>query len=71
MDILRPEIRVTRMTQEQVEHVARTFYEAEYPGKWNDAPGMLRERFRDRARSALATLNRQIEACWSGARPLA
>jgi hypothetical protein len=59
------------MTREQVEHVARTFYEAEHRGDWHDAPGRLRERFRDRARTALATLNRQIAECRSAAKPAA
>lgn len=59
------------MTREQVEHVARTFYEAEYRGHWHDAPGRLQECFRDRARTALATLNRQIAACRSAAKPAA
>ena len=50
------------MTQEQVEHVV-TFYEAEFPGPWVNAQGAIREHFRDRARTAVATLNRQIAQC--------
>ena len=48
------------MTHEQVEHVVRAFYEAEFPGPWVNAQGAIREHFRDRARTAVATLNRQI-----------
>jgi hypothetical protein len=59
------------MTREQVEHVARTFYEAEYPGKWHEAAGALQEHFRGLARAAIATLNRQIAGCRSAAKPAA
>ncbi|QRM28688.1 hypothetical protein [Microvirga sp. VF16] len=51
------------MTQEQVEHVARAFYEAEFPGTWNDAQGAIQRHFRDLARTAIATLNRQMAQC--------
>ena len=51
------------MTLEQVEHVVRAFYEAEFPGPWVNAQGAIREHFRDRARTAVATLNRQIAQC--------
>ena len=51
------------MTQEQVEHVVRAFYEAEFPGPWVNAQGAIREHFRDLARTAVATLNRQIAQC--------
>ncbi|WP_404295410.1 hypothetical protein ACD578_28155 (plasmid) [Microvirga sp. RSM25] len=51
------------MTQEQVEHVARAFYEAEFPGPWDDARGAIQERFRDLARTAIVILNRQIAQC--------
>jgi hypothetical protein len=72
LDILSREFRETCVTREQVEHVARTFYDAEeHRGDWHDAPAWLRERFRDRARTALATLNRQIAECRSAAKPAA
>ena len=48
------------MTPEQVEYVARAFYEAEHRGDWEGAPGGLQQRFRDLARLAIATLNREI-----------
>jgi hypothetical protein len=51
------------MTQEQVEHVARAFYEAELLGPWDDAQSAIQEHFRDLARTAIATLNRQIAQC--------
>jgi hypothetical protein len=48
------------MTSEQIEHVARAFYEAKHPDGWEDAPRALRQHFRDLAYLAIATLNRQI-----------
>ncbi len=48
------------MTPEQVGYVARAFYEAEHRGDWEGAPGDLQQRFRDLARLAIATLNREI-----------
>ena len=51
------------MTLEQVEHVVRAFYEAEFPGPWANAQGAIREHFRDLARTAVATLNCQIAQC--------
>ena len=48
------------MTQEQVEHVARAFYEAEFLGPWDNAQGAIQEHFRDLARTAIATLNHEI-----------
>jgi hypothetical protein len=48
------------MASEQVEHVARAFYEAEYPDEWEKAPSVLRQHFRGLACLAIATLNRQI-----------
>jgi hypothetical protein len=60
------------MTQEQVEHVARAFYEAELLGPWDDAQSAIQEHFRNLARTAIATLNRQIAQCRrSVARPSA
>jgi hypothetical protein len=60
------------MTREQVERVARAFYEAEYPGEWHEAAGAFQEHFRDLARTAIATLNRQMAQCRrSVARPSA
>lgn len=57
------------MTHEQVEHVARAFYEAEYPGEWNEVPEAAQEHFRDLARTAIATLNCQIAAYRSALKP--
>lgn len=57
------------MTREQVEHVARAFYEAEYPGKWHEAAEASQEHFRDLARTAIVTLNRQIAAYRSAVKP--
>ena len=48
------------MTQEQVEHVARAFYEAEFLGLWDNAQGAIQEHFRDLARTAIATLDHEI-----------
>jgi hypothetical protein len=45
------------MTQEQVEHVARAFYEAEFSGPWNEAGEAAQDRFRNLALTAIATLN--------------
>jgi hypothetical protein len=51
------------MTQEQVEHVARAFYEAEFSGPWNEAGEAAQDRFRNLAITAIATLNQQIAQC--------
>jgi hypothetical protein len=48
------------MTLEQVEHVARAFYEAEFLGLWDNAQGAIQEHFRDLARAAIATLDHEI-----------
>jgi hypothetical protein len=41
----------------------RAFYEAEFPDPWDNAQGAIREHFRDLARTAIATLNREIAQC--------
>ena len=43
------------MTQEQVEHVVRAFYEAEFPDPWDNAQRAIREHFRYLVRTAVAT----------------
>jgi hypothetical protein len=50
------------MTHDPIELVAQTFYAAECMGEWHTEPEALRERFRDLARTAIATLNQQITA---------
>ncbi|WP_262268589.1 hypothetical protein [Microvirga yunnanensis] len=54
------------MTPDQVERVARAFYGAEHPGDWDEAPAVLRERFRDFARTAILLLHRQASRGPSG-----
>ncbi len=51
------------MTQEQVERVARAFYEVEFSTSWEDAGEAIQDRFRGLARTAIATLNYQIFQC--------
>lgn len=48
------------MTQEQVEHVARAFYEVEFLASWDEAGEAIQDRFKGLARTAIATLNHQI-----------
>jgi hypothetical protein len=48
------------MPREQVERVARAFYEVEFSASWEDAGEAIQDHFRGLARTAIATLNRQI-----------
>ncbi|MBQ0820042.1 MULTISPECIES: hypothetical protein [Microvirga] len=48
------------MTREQVEHVARAFYEVEFSLPWNEAGEATQNRFRGLARTAIARLDQQI-----------
>ena len=54
------------MTRNQVELVAQAFYAAEYSGEWQNEPEATRERFRDCARTAIATLDRQMAQLRTG-----
>lgn len=57
------------MTQEQVERVARAFYEAEHPCNWREASKSTQEYFRELARMAIITFNHQMAAYWSPVTP--
>jgi hypothetical protein len=57
------------MASEHVEHIARAFYEAEYPDEWENAPSALQQHFRGLACLAIATLNRQIRDHQTAASP--
>ena len=48
--------------RQQVEHVARTFYEAqEEAPDWDSEPDFLKEEFREYARDAIALLEQHSE----------
>jgi hypothetical protein len=45
------------MMGDEIELVARAFYEAEYPDSWDNAPESSQNQFRDLARIAIASLD--------------
>ena len=48
--------------RQQVEHVARTFYEAqEEPPDWDSEPNFIKDEFREYARDAIALLEQHRE----------
>jgi hypothetical protein len=57
------------MARDQVELVAQAFYAAERSGEWQNEPEATKERFRDYARTAIATLHRQMAQLRTGSPP--
>jgi hypothetical protein len=52
---------------EQIEHIARTFYAAREAGVWENASRTLKHDFRLYARQAIAMLEKQHEKTWAHA----